>query len=69
MSIGNYQWKEQRVHLKDNPELQKKWLNTILKIKANSSRECFINIKVHFPRNTYDYLNDLPPVVDKIAVK
>jgi len=49
--------------------LQKKWLNTILKIKANSSRGYFINIKAHFPRNTHDYLNDLPPAVDKVAVK
>ena len=60
MPIGNYQWKAQRAHLKDNPKLQKQWLNTIIQTKADASRGYFVNINGHFPKSTYDYLRDLP---------
>ncbi|UZO14015.1 uncharacterized protein OCT59_005486 [Rhizophagus irregularis] len=33
------------------------------------ARGYFLNIKAHFPLKTHDYLQDLPPAVDSIAVK
>ncbi|CAJ0829604.1 3262_t:CDS:2 [Entrophospora sp. SA101] len=56
-------------HLKDNPELQFEWLETIQKTKSDASRGYFVNIKAHFPIGTHDKLKDLPPAVENIAVK
>ncbi|GBC01643.1 hypothetical protein RclHR1_42790002 [Rhizophagus clarus] len=48
--------------------MQKKYLEKILKTKANAPREYFLNIKSHFPLKTHDYLRDLPPAVKNVAV-
>src|SRR4051812_11891459 len=48
--------------------MQKKYLEKILKTKSNVSREYFLNIKAHFPLKTHDYLRDLLPAVENVAV-
>ena len=48
--------------------MQKKYLEKILKTKANAPRGYFLNIKSHFPLKTHDYLRDLPPAVENVAV-
>ncbi|UZO27485.1 uncharacterized protein OCT59_019678 [Rhizophagus irregularis] len=52
-----------------NPDKQKQILNVILNTKPDATCGYFLNIKAHFPLKTYDYLQDLPPAVDSIAVK
>ncbi|CAH1767592.1 11897_t:CDS:1, partial [Entrophospora sp. SA101] len=69
LPIRNYKWEARRAHLKDNPELQFEWLETIQKTKSDASRGYFVNIKAHFPIGTHDKLKDLPPAVENIAVK
>ncbi|GBB98043.1 hypothetical protein RclHR1_31200002 [Rhizophagus clarus] len=61
LPIGNYQWEASREYLLKNSAMQKKYLEKILKTKANASRRYFLNIKSHFPLKTHDYLRDLPP--------
>src|SRR6266498_520872 len=68
LPIGNYQWKASQKYLLKNPAMQKKYLEKILKTKANTSRGYFLNIKSHFPLKTHDYLRDLPPAVENITV-
>jgi hypothetical protein len=68
LPIGNYKWEASRQYLQDNPAMQKKYLEQILKTKANAKRGYFLNIKAHFPLKTHDYLNDLPPAVENMAV-
>jgi hypothetical protein len=68
LPIGNYKWEASRQYLQDNPAMQKKYLEQILKTKANAKRGYFLNIKAHFPPKTHDYLNDLPPAVENMAV-
>ena len=69
LPTGNYKWNGRYSHFRDNKVLQKKWLNIILKTKENSNRGYFVNIRSHFPLKTHDYLKDLPPAVESIAVK
>ena len=68
LPIGNYQWEASREYLLKNPAMQKKYLRKILKTKANAPRGYFLNIKSHFPLKTHDYLRDLPPAVENVAV-
>ena len=49
--------------------MQKQYLDKVLKVKPNAQYGFFLNIKAHFPVRTHDYLNDLPPAVDNIAVE
>jgi len=69
LPIGEYKWLASRAVLNNRKDLQKRYLNMILKTNADSPRGYFLNIKAHFPKNTHDYLNDLPPAVENIAVK
>jgi len=69
LPIGEYKWVASREYLKGRPDMQKKYLNMILKTKADSPRGYFLNINAHFPANTHEYLSDLPPAVENIAVK
>ncbi|CAG8727741.1 20154_t:CDS:10, partial [Cetraspora pellucida] len=55
-------------YLEDNPSEQKKYLEKILNTKADAKRGYFLNIKMHFFLKTHDYLNDLPPAVENMAV-
>ncbi|GBB85764.1 hypothetical protein RclHR1_01220060 [Rhizophagus clarus] len=68
LPIGNYQWEASWKYLLKNPAMQKKYLEKILKTKANASRGYFLNIKSHFSLKTHDYLRDLPPAVENVAV-
>lgn len=68
LPIGNYEWEASREYLLKNPAKQKQFLDRILKAKANVPRGYFLNIKAHFPLKTHDYLRDLPPAVENIAV-
>src|SRR5271154_6453071 len=68
LPIGNYEWVASREYLLKNPAMQKKYLEKILKTKADASKGYFLNIKAHFPLKTHDYLKDLPPAVENIAV-
>ena len=68
LPIGNYQWEASWEYLLKNPAMQKKYLEKILKTKANARRGYFLNIKSHFPLKTHDYLRDLPPAVENVAV-
>ncbi|GBB95615.1 hypothetical protein RclHR1_25780001 [Rhizophagus clarus] len=68
LPIGNYQWEASWEYLLKNPAMQKKYLEKILKTKANALRRYFLNIKSHFPLKTHDYLRDLPPAVKNVAV-
>ncbi|GBC01664.1 hypothetical protein RclHR1_42870001, partial [Rhizophagus clarus] len=58
-----------REYLLKYPAMQKKYLEKILKTKANVSRRYFLNIKSHFPLKTHDYLRDLSPAVKNVAVE
>ena len=49
--------------------MQKKYLEKILRTKPDAQRGYFLNIKAHFPLKTHDYLRDLPPAVENVAVK
>src|SRR5271156_1538572 len=48
--------------------MQKKYLEKILKTKADAPRRYFLNIKSHFPLKTYEYLRELPPAMENVAV-
>ena len=48
--------------------MQKVYLEMVLKAKPNTRRGYFLNIKAHFPLKTHDYLRDLPPAVENVAV-
>ena len=48
--------------------MQKKYLDRILNTKADSKRGYFLKINVHFPLKTHEYLSDLPPAVENMAV-
>ncbi|GES78602.1 hypothetical protein GLOIN_2v1779223 [Rhizophagus clarus] len=69
LSIRNYKWGTSRGYLLNNPAMQKKLLNMALKIKPDAKRGCYLNINSHFPLKTHDYLSDLPPAVENIAVE
>ncbi|CAB4436303.1 unnamed protein product [Rhizophagus irregularis] len=69
LPIGNYRWEASPEYFKQNPDKQKQILNVILNTKPDAARGYFLNIKAHFPLKTHDYLQDLPPAVDSIAVK
>ena len=69
LPIGNYRWEASPEYLKQNQDKQKQILNVILNTKPDAARGYFLNIKAHFPLKTHDYLQDLPPAVDNIAVK
>ena len=69
LPIGNYQSEASRKYLLKNPAMQKKYLEKILRTKPDAQREYFLNIKAHFPLKTHDYLRDLPPAVENVAVK
>ncbi|GBB98196.1 hypothetical protein RclHR1_31610001 [Rhizophagus clarus] len=47
LPIGNYQWEASQEYLLKNPAMQKKYLEKILKTKANAPRGYFLNIKSH----------------------
>src|SRR5260363_124514 len=68
LPIGNYKWEASRKYLKDNPNVQKKYLDRILNTEANSLQGYYLNIKAHFPLKTHDYLSDLPPAVENMTV-
>ena len=68
LPIGNYKWVASREYLLKNPKMQKKYLDMILKTKADAPRGFFLNINSHFPLKTHDYLKDLPPAVENVAV-
>ena len=68
LPIGNYQWEASREYLLKNPAMQKVYLEMVLKAKPNTRRGYFLNIKAHFPLKTHDYLRDLPPAVENVAV-
>src|SRR5271170_175678 len=68
LPIGNYTWKASRKYLRKNPAMQKKYLEKILKIKADASQGCYVMINSHFPLKTHDYLKDLSPAVENVAV-
>ena len=69
LPIGNYKWVASREYLKNNPKMQKKYLEMILKTGADASRGFFLMINSHFPLKTHNYLRDLPPAVENVAVK
>ncbi|GBB99068.1 hypothetical protein RclHR1_03400020 [Rhizophagus clarus] len=68
LPIGNYQWEASRKYLLKNSVMQKKYLEKILKAKPNARRGYFLNIKSYFLLKTHDYLRDLPPAVENVAV-
>ena len=41
----------------------------IIKKKEDAPKGCYLNIRSYFPKKLHDYLKDLPPAVDSIAVK
>ena len=69
LPIGSYKWVASREYLRNSPGEQKKLLQKILKTTPDSPVGYFLNIKAHFPVHNHEYLNDLPPAVDNIAVK
>ncbi|RGB25079.1 hypothetical protein C1646_772227 [Rhizophagus diaphanus] len=69
LPIGNYRWEASPEYFKQNQDKQKQILNVILNTKPDAARGYFLNIKAHFSLKTHDYLQDLPPAVDNIAVK
>ncbi|CAG8595582.1 9297_t:CDS:2, partial [Cetraspora pellucida] len=69
LPIGNYQWEASREYLLKNPAMQKAYLEMVLKAKPNARRGYFLNIKSHFPLKTHDYLRDLLPAVENVAVE
>ena len=68
MAIGNYQCEASRKYLLKNPEIQKKYLNKILNTESNAKKGYYLNIKAHFPLKTHDYLSDLLPAIESMAV-
>ena len=68
LPIGNYQWEASREYLLKNPAMQKAYLEMVLKAKPNARCGYFLNIKSHFPLKTHDYLRDLPPAIENVAV-
>ena len=48
--------------------MQKAYLEMVLKAKPNARRGYFLNIKSHFPLKTHEYLRDLLPAVENVAV-
>ncbi|CAG8813449.1 24552_t:CDS:2 [Cetraspora pellucida] len=68
LPIGNYKWEVSRKYLEDNPNEQKKYLKKILNTKADAKKGYFLKINTHFPLKTHNYLSDLPPAVENIAV-
>src|SRR5260363_433486 len=68
LPIGNYQWEGRREHFRNNPIFQKEILNKILNTKADTKRGYFLKINAHFPLKTHEYLSDLPPAVENMAV-
>src|SRR5271170_3999594 len=68
LPIGNYEWVASQEYLLKNLAMQKKYLEKILKTKADASKGYFLNIKAHFPLKTHDYLKDLPPAMENVAV-
>src|SRR5215216_3883257 len=69
LPIGKYQWEASREYLLKNPAMQKKYLEKILNTRSDAKRGYFLNINAHFPLKTHDYLKDLPPAVENIAVE
>src|SRR4051794_38349211 len=69
LPIGKYKWLTTRAVLNNRQDLQKRYLNMILKTKANAPRGYFLNIKSHFLSKLHDHLNDLLPVVKNVAIK
>ncbi|CAJ0914326.1 5106_t:CDS:2, partial [Entrophospora sp. SA101] len=69
LPIGKYKWLATRAVLNNRKDLQKRYLKMILNTKADSPRGYFLNIKAHFPSKLHDYLNDLPPAVENVAIK
>ncbi|UZO15801.1 uncharacterized protein OCT59_007216 [Rhizophagus irregularis] len=63
------EWEASPEYFKQNPDKQKQILNVILNTKPDAAHGYFLNIKAHYPLRTHDYLQDLPPAVDSIAVK
>ena len=49
--------------------MQKRYLEKILNTRSDAKRGYFLNINAHFPLKTHDYLKDLPPAVENIAVE
>ena len=68
LPIGDYKWEVSRKYLKGRPDAQKEWLDIALRTKADSRRGLYLGINSHFPYKTHDYLSDLPPAVENIAV-
>ncbi|PKB97274.1 hypothetical protein RhiirA5_433436 [Rhizophagus irregularis] len=69
LPIGNYKWEASRGYLLENLAMQKKLLDMALRIKPDAKRGCYLNINSHFPLKTHDYLSDLPPAVENVAVE
>jgi hypothetical protein len=69
LPIGKYKWLATRAVLNNRQDLQKRYLNMILNTKSDAPRGYFLNIKAHFPSKLHDYLNDLPPAVENVAIK
>ena len=69
LPIGNYQWEASREYLLKNPAMQKAYLEMVLKAKPNARRGFFLMINSHFPLKTHEYLKDLPPAVENVAVE
>ncbi|GBB96236.1 hypothetical protein RclHR1_27070004 [Rhizophagus clarus] len=49
LPVGNYKWVASREYLKNNPKMQKKYLEMILKTRADAQRGFFLMINSHFP--------------------
>ena len=69
LPIGKYKWLASRAVLSSKKDLQQRYLKMILNTKADTPRGYFLNIKAHFPIKLYEYLSDLPPAVNKVAIK
>ena len=68
LPTGNYKWEYSEEFLNDSDNNQKVQ-NTILKKRPDASRGCLLKMNSYFPSKTHDYLNDLPPAVESLAVK
>ncbi|GBB96473.1 hypothetical protein RclHR1_27620002 [Rhizophagus clarus] len=53
----------------NNPKMGEKWLDITLRTKADSCRGLCLGGNAHFPYKTHDYLSDLPPAVENVAVE
>ena len=49
--------------------MQKKYLEKILNTRSDAKRGYFLNINAHFPLKTHEYLKDLLPAVENVAVE